>query len=205
MRQTFILVTVAMMLLILALLGGIGCKGRIGGPARPGEPGLYIDVGHGWQQVDASKLQWHSSSVANDVYGIELTLEELDRQAFTIKRGKKAVGLAYVMTPTEMTKVGGAYWAGIAEATLCPLRQTEGYQQVYDTSKTSFFGSHPSLPPEQCPKVAGWLPDYATAMRAKEMSSSKPTEGYQCFEFTLPTASAFVIAISWGEHIYLKF
>jgi len=197
------------MLLILALLGGIGCKGRIGGPARPSEPGLYIDVGHGWQQMDASKLQWSSPSVANEVRDVDLTLEELDRQAFTIKRGKKTIGLAYVMTPTEMTKVGGAYWAGIAETTLYPLKQVEGYQQVYDTSKTSVWGSHPALPPEQCPKVSGWLLDYATAVRARELSSSsKPTEGYQCFEFPLPApaaSSAFVIIISRMERIYLKF
>lgn len=168
----------AMAFSIAILFGSTACKSgiKIPGLGRPPtEPGVYIDVGHGWQQVDKSKLQWSSKSYAP-------TSEELESQAFTIGSGKKTIELAYVMTPTEAADPSTLFLTNMSNAVLYPLKQAE-------------MG-------DQSPKISEWV--RGEEIPAKELSSSKPKEGYQCFEFTLPTASAFVIS-SFKGHIYLKF
>ncbi len=164
-QKTFILVAV---LLVLALLGSISCKGKFFGRSRPKDPGIYVDAGKGRQKVDESKV----------AAGYVVTPEELSNLAFTIRRGTTKVKLEYVMAPSEAADPSTFFVTNMSDATLYTLVPTDGGLSVGMNS---------------------------TMVAAKELTSSAPKEGYQCFEFTLPTtASTFVISTFRGR-IFLKF
>jgi len=200
----------AVMVLSIAILSvGTSCKGiaaMAGLGSLPKEAGIYIDVGNGWQTIPPDKLNWKQPSAYPCYEDIDISDEDLSKVALTIRRGCKVIKMGWRMTPSETTTIQQAIFFDqtLLRGQLALLKQERGTilpeEGHYSQSEGRWVEPTGGA-------IDGWVKDYAADwIKPTESPNSRPTEGVQLVEFTLPAASTVFLLSSWmvGE-VYLRF